>query len=454
MQKQVDFIIGGMPRGGTTLAGKFFSLHPDIFCYAQETHVLPFLSNCFSTFPCHEKQLDRVLEEFRLQTRSVLIDMPQFNVSKGAHPGNLLFKDKDVDGIVSRVKKMLLKGLVGRRLYIETLEALRELIYARVPREYIGEKTPGNLFAMAEHGGSSDTLQVVVVREPVGVMKSMHRRANNQEDIYASAFRGGLEANLGMYIDYAGAAATCLKSDTSLLIRYEDLAMDPFGSVKSMFGCFGKNVDERVRAFVEGARDKEIADRAPMNYRRLKINNDLGGLNELDYWKTLKITEASRKLIGYGEDQMAGFGYPSIGDWPGSDVPRVVLPMSGFHDLEHNGRWMKEAGLLIAYLPSAARAVEIDLWSNFPALPLDCDNSTLSVEVNGNVIEEMRIRKGPSSFEVVIPVMDRYVVPMGRHGGFMLIRLRSSVSYSPIAFSGGGKDWRQLSFLLTRAEVK
>ena len=450
----LDFIIGGMPRGGTTLAGKFFSLHPDIFCYSQETHVLPFLSNHFNGFPCNKNQVDCILGELRSQMRAVLIDMPLFSVLKGAHPGNILFQDGDVDAAVESIKQVLLAGLCGQELYIETLRVLRELIQPRVPRQYIGEKTPENLFAMAEYGGCSNTLKIVVVREPAGVIKSMHKRANNSEDVYASAFRGELETNLGMYIDYADAAARCLKDDGAVLIRYEDLALDPAGTVKGMFDCFGKSVDGRVRDFVEGKYDREIADRAPMNYRRLKVTNDLGGLSELDYWKVVKITEASRELIGYGARQMAGFGYPSVGDWPGLDVPCVVLPMSGFHEMEQHGRWMKKTGLLIAYLVPSSGTVEIELRSNFPQLPPDRANNTLRVEVNGNVVEELGITKGQSHYKVVIPVADRYVTPMGKRGGFMLIRLRSGVSYSPMALLEGGKDTRQLSFLLTRAEVK
>ena len=185
---------------------------------------------------------------------------------------------------------------------------------------------------MADYDGANTTKSIVVMREPIGVLRSMKARVEGG-DVYASAFKGDLEANIGMYLEYAQAARQVLKSAAgkSLLVRYEDMAHKPATVVQDMFKLFEREPEEKVIQFVEGKWDRNIADRAPMNYRRLDVKAGFDALSPVDVWKIFSLTREVRNAFGYSDDVMAEFGFDVPSEWPGMEVPSKVLQLYGFH---------------------------------------------------------------------------------------------------------------------------
>lgn len=449
----LNLLVGGMPRGGTTVAAKFMSLHQDIFCYAGETHLIPFMHGLFGQLPCREDNIDLVTRFLRQQFMTAMVEMPRFSVSQGAHPGNLIFEEKDVEDLIDAVRSHLEAQLFGAELYKASLATLRGLLSKANPRIILGEKTPNNIFAMADYASLSTTKNILVMREPIGVLRSMKARVEGG-DAYSDAFKGDFEANIGMYLEYAIAARQVLnKSGGSLLVRYEDIAQTPATVVREMFKLFEREPEERVVRFVEGKWDRDIANRAPMNYKRLNITTDYAELSPVDIWKVFSFTRELREIFGYSDAAMAELGFDVPSEWPDVEVPFEVLPLYGFHQTEQSASpWMKRRGGLVAYFGNGqSHVITLKLESKFPDQVKHM--AELRVSVNGIHRETLRVNSGDQSTVVSVKVHSDELIPMGNKGGYAVIDLESSVAYSQIGHTADGNDAREISFQLSNRKI-
>lgn len=447
----LNLLVGGMPRGGTTVAAKFMSLHQDIFCYAGETHLIPFMHGMFGQLPCREDKIDLVARFLRQQFMTAMVEMPRFSVSQGAHPGNLIFEEKNVDDLVDAIRGHLNNQLYGVDLYKASLITLRELLSKSKADQRIifGEKTPSNIFAMADYAGTIAAKNIVVMREPIGVLRSMKARVEGG-DAYSNAFKGDLEANIGMYLEYAIAARQVLNSiGDGLLVRYEDMARTPAKVAREMFKLFQRETEERVVQFVEGKWDRDIANRAPMNYKRLNITTNYADLSPADIWKVFSFTRELRETFGYSDTAMAELGFDVPSEWPDVEVPSKVLPLYGFHQAGWiGGPYMKRSGGLVAYLGKGrSHDIILELKSKFPEQVQS--EVELRVSVNGIQREALKVATDSQSTVVNVKIHTDELVPMGNRGGYAVIDLVSSVAYSQLGHTANGDDAREISFQLS-----
>lgn len=446
----LDLLVGGMPRGGTTVAAKFMSLHPDMFCYAGETHIIPFMHGLFGQLPCRRDKVDLVSKFLRQQFMTAMVEMPRFSVSQGAHPGNLIFEEKNVDDLVDAIRGHLNNQLYGVDLYKASLITLRELLSKSKADQRIifGEKTPNNIFAMADYARLVATKNIVVMREPIGVLRSMKARVEGG-DAYSGAFKGDLETNIGMYLEYAMAAQQVLNSSgEGLLVRYEDIAQTPATVVREMFRLFGRETEERVIQFVEGKWDRDIANRAPMNYKRLNITAGYAELSPVDIWKVFSLTRELRETFGYSDAAMAEFGFDVPSEWSGAEVPSKVLPLYGFYQAGWiGGPKMKRSGGLVAYMGKGrSHDITLELKSEFP----EQIQGEVELQVSANGIRRavIKVPAGNQTTVVNVKVHSDELVPMGNQGGYTVIDLVSSVAYSQLGHAAHGDDAREISFQL------
>lgn len=448
----LDMLVGGMPRGGTTVAAKFMSLHPDIFCYAGETHLIPFMHGMFRDLPCRPDKIDHVVEYLRHQFLVAMVEMIRFSVSQGAHPGNMIFDEAAVDALVGAVRGYLEARLCGVELYRASLAALGCVLSQADPRPIQGEKTPSNIFAMADFAEADAVENIVVIREPLGVLRSMRARIEGG-DPYTAAFKGGLELNIGVYLEYALAARKVLESTTGgLLVRYEDMAQNPSGVIRDMFNIFGREPEDRVIQFVEGKTDSTIADRAPMNYRRLRVKSEIEMLTPVDVWKIFSLTRGLREYFGYHDERMVEYGFDVPFQWPGKDVPSKILPLYGFHKAGWLGEpWMKRRGALIAYFSTRdTHEITLEFKSDFPEQFSDIIE--LQVAVDGVCRQSRQIITGSQVTPIHIRISPDTMVPMGP-GGYVVVEVTSSVAYCEIGHTRAGDDGREISFQLSNWKI-
>ncbi len=442
----LDLLVGGMPRGGTTVAAKLMSLHPDIFCYAGETHLIPFMHDMFGRLPCRPDKVDLVARYLQNQFMTALVEMPRFSVSQGAHPRNLVFNEQTVNDLVDAVCGRLKAGLYGEELYKSSLATMAEMLSKIDPRHIRGEKTPSNIFAMADYSKTEDTKNIVVMREPIGVLRSMKARVDGG-DSYAVAFKGDLESNIGMYLEYAMAAQKAREAVSgSIFIRYEDMSLDPAQVIRNIFKEYNAVPEDRVIRFVEKGSDNEIADRAPMNYKRLTISTGYGSLSSLDIWKIFALTKDVRNAFGYSDAQMKEWGFEIPLEFPDVEIPPTVLPLYGFHKPISIGKpLMRRRGGLIVYLPKGfSQDLMLTLKSNFPEQVQK--GVKLCVSVNNVERDVINVESGRRITDLHLNIHEEDLIPMGTQGGYAVIDLESSLSYCKLGHMAHGDDAREVSF--------
>ncbi|MBF0169628.1 MAG: sulfotransferase [Nitrospinae bacterium] len=450
--KTLHTLLGGMPRGGTTLAAKFLSLHPEVFCYAGETHLLPLLHDLCGHAPCLPENADRVIAFLHAQLSQTLLEMPRFSVSRGAHPANLIFDDSSLATLMDTVERAIRGGLWGSDLYRTALDALTALIGGGDPRPLLGEKTPGNIFPMREYGPVEGSRYVVIVRDPVGALKSMFVRTQNEKDVYAAAFSPHVFRNIGLYVEYAKAIAPIVGQPGVTVLSYETIATNPAAALTTLWGIFGFIPDARTIAFVEGAPDNGLADRAPMRYRRLSFSPTFDGMSQADLWLTLTLTRGVRDALGYSDEHMRGLGYQLPGDWPGASPDGTIAPLAGFYP---DGMTFRRRASIVVYLPWRD-ACELRLSVSGVVPPVfGGDAVTLAARVDGSERGCVSAPGGDGAMpDLVFTLEPEHLTPMGATGACALIDLEASREYTPLSHLPGGVDARVRAFRLATAEAR
>ena len=445
----MDIVIGGMPRGGTTVAAKFYSLHEDIFCYAGETHFLPLIFNLVGTTPCIGAQVDVVANHIRHQLISTMVEMLRYSVKKGAHKRNLIFSEKTVDDMMPEVWSILNDGSTGQDLYGRALGVMRSAISSGTDRPVVGEKTPSNLFHMAEYGHLFEgTLSVAVVREPFGVLRSMRGRCVANDD-YSGAFDGCIESNLGVYLAYARAVKRTLESKNSLLIQYEEMANDPAEVLRRMYGYWGREPDDRAVNFVENGNDTEVADRAPMFYKRLKLRSTSDLFTPDEIWKIATLTRSVRSELEYPDELLAGVGWDIPAEWSGHLAQSQVFALDGFLPPNEEGAmYLARRGSLVVYLKKARKHIlDLKFWSEFPDY-LKAEEVSLTLSINGKEIGRVFPGIGPQVSRFEYEFRDEDLQAMNAEDQYAIIKLESSHTFSPMATTVGGTSGVNRSVLL------
>ncbi len=449
--RPLDIVIGGVPRSGTTIAAKFLSLHEDIFCYAGETHILPTLHSFFASAPCHPQNRARVSRHFNELFRSALVEVPRYGVEMGAHKGNLLFDEKDVEHLVGWLEAEMMANAHGTPLAHTGLAMLRTLLADKSGRALLGEKTPTNIFAMAEARAPEEMFYIPVVREPFGVVRSMQARVEGG-DAYAGVFDGGVEANIGIYLEFTKAVVESLKHANSMLVRYEEFALDPAGLITRMMGALGKVPDDRALKFVEGSRvfDQEVADRAPMQYIRLNLQSHAERFSPVERWKIINLTRQIREAAGYDDNLLRAMNLYVEQEWPLDEIPAVVLPLWGFHlDPGISSLWMKKKASLVAYIPAGKEAcIRLNFASYYPDYMAEFIPQSLRGRIGERLASHIDVGSGPRQLSMLIDVQPEELQPIGVHGHFAIIDLEAASSWIPFVHSPDNQDLREFSFQL------
>ena len=451
------FLVSGIPRASTTLVAKFASLTPQAFCYAGETHLVSFLHNYFQHFPCNPNRLEDVIKILTTQLNTTMLEAPRYGVSQGAHPGNLIFSEQHVSELVLTVREALASGLYGAQLYAAGLSALESTLRDVSQRKLVGEKTPDSIFAINTYAESVAIKNLAVVREPLGVVRSMAARVAGG-DPFSNVFGGGIESNIGIYLDYANAVTSAVEKGHSRLVRFEDLATDPRSALIAMYKEFDTVPDEDVLTFSEQGGNQEIADRAPMYYQRLKIKTDFAALSPVDIWKVVNLTQQVRDNMGYSNQALIEFGFDIPDKWPGpADIPEALIPMSGFNEPDiaisrlWKSRtircWMRGSARFVIYLPSRkSRTLQLNFNSHFPAEVLADGEATLTAFIGEKTKDQGAVRSGSAAVTLNLVLDEEDLRPIGDSGAYTMVTLSSSHVYCPMVHLDASWDQRLVSF--------
>ena len=89
----LDFVVGGIPRGGTTAFADAFNRYPEIYCHASETHLFEFAAQMSGALPIPTAALPAVRAELRRCLQINLIDHIILGTSDGGRLPYFSFRD-------------------------------------------------------------------------------------------------------------------------------------------------------------------------------------------------------------------------------------------------------------------------------------------------------------------------------------------------------------------------
>lgn len=352
--KGLDFIVGGIPRGGTTAFADALNQHPDICCYAAETHLLPFAQEIGGHGPVPAGSLPAVRTMLCDMLRLTLVEMVEFNLALGSPDLPVRFSPADIDQIAADITHSLGPRGDATPLIDSASATLARELRQRSGRAVVGEKTPSNITALDAGGWPVDRAGgptvFAIVRRPFAVIRSMRARLANNADHFASAFRGDAAQQAGYFMRFALACARMARRGAHLH-RYESFAGNPRDVLPGVLAAIG--VPATGRSIDAIARQIEYRTR----------NNDRAWFSHADQAIIDAITEPALAALGYARDPRSRAAEAAL--QPGWRV------LSGQYDDRMLG---PRAVVLLVAEPQHRRAC-LRFWHMFPGTVADASDT-------------------------------------------------------------------------------
>jgi hypothetical protein len=366
----MDFLVGGLPRGGTTITADLFNFHPDAFCLAHESQILPLCASLGDTAPVARQHIDTIRNFVRRQIDHVLRVSAGHNVARGElsganagragaevkRPQRLVFDEQRVNRLTDSIMALFERGLYGEELLTQCMGELRNEVKRSVSVDFIGEKSPPNVLSIARFGLLGARAAVIMKREPYAFIRSMRQVDTGSESLNA-AFRKSLWEMIGLYRAYASAIASLTPSPKLIVADYyADLIDAPEIFAEKIFNAVG--LPQNTRAIAAAA--------ARVRPQTVGLSWESFTLGE--HALIWRLTADARSWLGYDSAYFFRKGLciePDISRYEVEDNSVHVL--SGFHPTgQSDNLWLEEEGCLAVETKPGTHTVTLRFWANFP----------------------------------------------------------------------------------------
>jgi hypothetical protein len=461
MHAVLDFIVCGMPRGGTTYFGQLFNVHRDVYCYFMETSLFRQLRVFGKDRPFPPENIAVLEDCLRAEFTGALVEgtsedrtkkfrrlvnyksvLGEHGLSEATGPGIRVWDETTVEIFIAEVLDLFRQGLYGEALLDAGSRILANHLRAVTTRPLLGEKTPDNLFFAQALQEASPGLKVFcILREPYSTLESMKRRALRTES-FDSAFSKELWGGIVDYFRFMRAAydmSLRCGPQTFDVYRFEDLLEDPVREMERAYRTLGLDMPLDARTILP----------------RLSIPTDKRHTHEL----TLSPTEYKLIEMTLGP-MLRHFGYEDAIDGDRAveeiDFSEGVLPLAGVYLEGELGdridcKWMAgEADLFLLYGKDRTR-LRVRMACNFPP-ELGLEGVTLCFSSGDRQLAQVEV--APVQQEIVIEIdldgVDKAQASSTMSGSHL--RISSSHCYTPITIPGLGVDIRDFSFLVVSCD--
>ena len=463
----MDFLIGGLPRGGTTITADLFNYHPDAYCLAQESQVLPICMRLADSAPVAPDKVEAVRAVITRDINHVLHDMAAHNVAKnpganvaatasagvktGGLPQRLIFDEARVKRFSDKLGDMLEAGLYGKDLLVRSLAVLETEIRKDVGARFIGEKSPANIFAISRFGLLGSRVAVIMKREPFAFMKSMRQLAGAVDSRFAGAFRKSVWEMIGMYGEYAASIAALTPSPSLIVADYVDLIAAPTTMAARMFDAAGL------------PKNAEAAERAAAAVRPPSGRPSWEAFNPDERALIWRLTAQSRKSVGHTQGYYETRGMasePYGGNY--AVTANMAHNVAGFEPAGGPGNlWLGECGQLALETKPECKRVILSFWASFPEAIVPAGKSAtidIFAGVQESKVASVEILGGAArNVSVSVNLLDMPPDLQSASGAVRLLKLRSSHSHKPVSLpasiTGQGKIGASLRSAILRPLV-
>ncbi|WP_310475958.1 sulfotransferase [Sandarakinorhabdus sp.] len=434
----LDFIVGGIPRGGTTAFADAFNQHPEIYCHASETHLLPFAAEIAATSAVTAAAVPAVCEELRRRLRINLIELVEFNLQLGSPMPDLRFSDRDIDLLAVEMTRPLGEGCTGLAYANQLGAILARELRQRSGKRVVGEKTPSNVLALDRLGWNATRAAsppvFVVVRRPFAVINSMQVRLANPEDVYSANFSGNIAEQAGYFVRHALACARLVQAGAQLY-RYENLNGNPQLYIRKALDSIGVAGNDRIAHSLAQT----------INFRGLPDSRSQ--FTSRDQALIDAITRPALDQLGYGRD-------------PASQAEALAMDC-GWHviaGMYPDGLVERRSVVLLVTEQQHSRAV-LQVWHRFPPSVAGADTHvgwTVHATDGRPLATGSAMGSGPATIELAFD-LDAEACHCCSNGNLLLVvELCCTHDFVPMAHpdaqDGASTDVRAISGQLLHVE--
>ncbi|WP_017667295.1 sulfotransferase [Sandarakinorhabdus sp. AAP62] len=427
----LDFVVGGIPRGGTTAFADAFNRHPDIYCHASESHLIEFALQMAGQRPVSAAALPAVRAELRRCLQVNLIELVEFNLHMGSPEPPLRFGEADLDLLADEMAATLGRDFKGLDCADQLSAILARELRRRSGKPLVGEKTPSNALALDQLGWRRAPTNAaplfVVVRRPFAVIRSMQARLANPIDLFAAEYSGSIAEMAGYYARHALACARLLRAGARLC-RYEDLSGNPHLAFRQALQVIGVAASDRI-----------VHDLAQTIQYRGRDTSRSGFAAE-EQALIDAITQPALDQLGYGRD-------------PASQADAVSLDCGGQVIAgRHPDGWLEQRSVLMLVAQPHHRRALLEIWHRFPAAIVGAHSQVhWSVEAtDGRILASGRAVGGDEAMIELAIAVDPATWHHCANGNLLLVaELRCTHAQVPMAHAdepdGASLDVRALS---------
>lgn len=441
----LDLIIGGMPRGGTSAIADLFNCSDNAYCYYGETHWVPLMMEFALHGPAPSTSLKQMSEILLHENKHVLIEMMRYAIKLGsADEKILIFDDADIPVISEQIMAFVASGLYGAELLKAVLGVMRQHLSDKTGKQFIGEKTPSNVFGFAKFGTVGADRALMIIREPFSVIRSMRKRTEQSEDIYANPFRENIWPLIGHWIEYADAMLTADNFSNTKVVRYEDHLSGDIENVMELVNWSGLQDKTGPLSRIEQekmARHFKQTVPAQVSFENLGFFSKEAAL----VWY---LTHAFRKDFDYQGDFFSSrLGLTPTFDTSSISLENAIIPLSGFIHTSPDPNtndpfWLKESGFLAITAQKGFKQANCQTFFTFPErlrdeyCPIDLKFYDAYAGHSGlkdaNAIGHVQLNRNDSEGpQIAIDLRQCTPVLETTDGDIFLIKYTSSLSFRP-----------------------
>lgn len=259
----MNFVIGGVPRSGTTILSKILNAHEQVYSYSSETNIFrhmwlygrygPLSAAREAEFRSYlTRDMNIAFREHfepyieSLQRYQALLT--RFNPKIPERPLLPLFSEQDISDLHEEIVALMMSGKWGAPLFRAASALMGKWLRLRSGRHIVGEKTPDNIISMPLiTQATPESLFVATFRDPIPTIRSMMNRSkgsSSQDGVFSAEFL----ASLGHYETYARAILAAKQNTKRIhLVQYEDLMDRPGAVIHEIMVKLGLAADMDVR---------------------------------------------------------------------------------------------------------------------------------------------------------------------------------------------------------------
>jgi hypothetical protein len=444
LKTEMDILLGGIPRSGTTALARAIELHPDIFCWSGETGLLPLLDELTRGLPMRADNLVGVTKMICRHLKSVLIDQREWIAAKDHVAPPVRINVEAVEHLASQVAAVLQSQLSRAQTLKNCTGILRTFLNQYNNRLLLAEKSPSNVLLI---DGSLTLARrwLITHREPFAVIASMLERTKS--DPWAGIMGGEIEQRIGLYIRHARSVISAKASPSeAMLLGYDSLITDPCGSLANV--CSFLRVEptlsylDQVRCIIGG---KPATDKWKQ-------------LAPLDCWKVLRLCSREMQALDYDERYYRASFDHMISGLPKTLEPQMVSLYGSFDPTQSDPmRWVQRKASFAVYAPQGVNALRLRIHNNVSAI-------IESSHLPGVAPEEWHVTAycdtgtgSPvplSSLSLAVDFLGdwqidlRDIEPLGHYGNWRLfkINLEANFAFIPCFMFANASDERPFSF--------